>query len=184
MTGQRSYLSDCTFVRHAEPQIRPTVDRSEWVLSAQGREQAIALGQLLGDAATTSSTVVAASAEAKAIETAELLGLGDVMSDDRLGEVAKPWYDNGDDHRAAAQRYLSGQHEAGWEPQASALARFDAALAALPEGPGVVVAHGTILALWFGEQITGFDRSAFWLDLTMPDAWHFEQAARTLTRLT
>lgn len=110
---------------------------------------------------------VVASAEVKAIQTAELLGLGPVHVDDRLGEVAKPWYASSDDHRDAAIEYLSGQHLTGWESQDNALTRF---AAAVDEHP-VIVTHGTVFSLWLSQHVTKLDPVDFWLGLDMPDVY-------------
>lgn len=123
------------------------------------------------------------SAEVKAIETGELLGVGPVTIDARVGEVTKPWYDDFGEHQAATRRYLEGATVPGWEPQGEACARFEAAIeAALTDG-GVLVTHGTVMTLWLGRHIPGFDSFEFWSNLAMPDAYLFDRNGSTLERL-
>ena len=71
----------------------------------------------------------------------------------------------------------------GWEQHTDALARFDAAVADVADAFTVITTHGTVLALWLSTQIADVDPVPFWLDLKMPDAWLFDPAQATVTRL-
>jgi broad specificity phosphatase PhoE len=126
---------------------------------------------------------VVASSEVKAIETAELLALGTVRIDPQLGEVSKPWYESGDDHRADAIKYLAGHDLPRWEQRSNALSRFDAAIADVADDLAAVVTHGTVLSLWMGRRVDGLDPIDFWSGLQMPDAWLFDPtSAPTISR--
>lgn len=172
------------FVRHSQPAIVAGMDRGAWALSLTGRSRAADLGvRLVEHVGSQPARTVLASTEAKAIETGELLALGAVVTDVRLREVSKPWYYEADDHQAAACTYLAGVDLPGWELRAEALGRFDAALAAIEGSQLVVVTHGTILSLWLGTQIEGFDPVPFWLDLEMPDAWNVNPSTNTVERI-
>lgn len=167
------------FVRHSKPEMVAGVAPREWALSPAGQIGAAQLGAGLAD--RFGGAGVFASAEPKAIETAQLLGLGDVTVDERFGEVVKPWYDSAADHDLAVGQYLAGVDHDGWEPQAEALSRFDAAVDSV--GPhAVVTTHGTVLSLWLRQQIDAFDAIEFWRGLEMPDAWLFDLSAGDITR--
>lgn len=171
------------FVRHSQPAISADQERQNWALSAPGQRLAADLGAHMKAVIEGGARPIGvwSSAELKAQETAELLGLGPVTTDERLGEVTKPWYQSADDHQAAVEGYLSGDQHDGWEARADAVARFDAALANIGHRDAVVVTHGTVLALWLGQQIPGFDAVDFWLNLDMPHAYRFDRQAVTVT---
>lgn len=157
---------------------------SEWHLSDVGRRRAALLGAALRNAGMTSAgSGVAVSKEAKAIETGQLLEAGPVHVDDRLGEIAKPWYGSPADHQEAVVNYLSGQDLPGWESRAEALGRFDAALSAVVDEVRTVVTHGTVWTLWLSEQVGSLNPASFWLSLQMPDAYEFDTASSTLQRV-
>jgi broad specificity phosphatase PhoE len=93
--------------------------------------------------------------------------------DERLGETAgaEAW-DGG--HRERAARYVAGEAVAGWEPQANAAARVDAALRDAAGDGAVTVAavsHGRVLTLWLAAVGALPDPAAFWGGLRYPDAW-------------
>lgn len=167
------------FVRHSKPEMVAGTPPRAWVLSSKGRARA----EQLGVGLHSRWGGVFASAEPKAIETAQLLGIGSVTVDERFGEVMKPWYDSAADHEAAVGRYLFGVDHAGWEPSGEAIARFDAAVGSVGED-AVVTTHGTILSLWLSQRVHSFDAMEFWRDLRMPDAWLFDGSARTVTRVS
>lgn len=168
------------FVRHSKPEMVPGLAPRAWVLSAKGRADAERLGAELAE--RFGDAEVFASAEPKAIETAQILGLGEVAVDERFGEVAKPWYDSAAEHGVAVGQYLSGLDHDGWESRATALARFDTAVASLGEH-ALVTTHGTVLSLWLSQRVAHFDAIAFWRGLQMPDAWLFDASVGAVTRV-
>ncbi len=168
------------FVRHSLPVIEPGVSPGRWHLSSEGRARAAELGAALRRAANDiDRTRVVASTETKAVETASMLGCGRVEIDGRAREVAKPWYDNPEDHQADALRYLSGDVLPDWEPQIDALRRFGSAVTAVRDDPAMIVTHGTVLSLWLSREVDGLDPCRFWLQLRMPDAWRFDPGSST-----
>jgi broad specificity phosphatase PhoE len=101
---------------------------------------------------------------------------GEVRIDPRLRETrgGDRWDER---HRELAARYVAGEALPGWEPQAEAVARSDAALrdaAATAAGPVGVVTHGRLLALWLASTAALPDPAAFWDALRYPDAWQIE----------
>lgn len=165
-------MPQIVFVRHAAPTISDDQPPADWPLSATGRESALALSTSLNRRFAGRRVAVVASAETKAIETAELLGQGEVRVEPRFGEVTKPWYEASTDHHHAASRYLRGEDLAGWEHRHEAIARFESALQDVQEfdaDVALVATHGTVLSLWAGRHIEGLDPVAFWLGLKMPD---------------
>lgn len=155
-------------VRHAAAVVSAVASPGEWPLSDDGRFAATELGRRL-DGRLSSPTVVA-SAERKAIETADALGWGEPLVDPRFGEVSKPWYERAEDHRSAAVRYLQGEWLDRWEPRADAIERFGAALMDLGNASRIIATHGTVMSLWL-SSVVDVDPVAFWLDLRFPDAW-------------
>jgi broad specificity phosphatase PhoE len=158
-------------VRHSEP-LRDAATASElWQLSDEGRARCTALAARLAPFAPRR---LVSSPEPKAHETAELiapaLGLA-VELDDRLRETARRtvgWLPR-EELDARIRDLFARPNEIvfGEESAASALARFEAALAKLP-ADSVVVTHGTILSLYVAART---DRNAYelWRSLLLPD---------------
>ena len=170
------------FVRHSKPEIVVGEPANMWALSAVGRQRAEQLGGRLATVLSDASPSVFSSTEAKAEETAALLGLGTVTVDERFDEVQKPWFDEAEDHAAAVSNYLRGHDQPGFEARTQALARFHAAVADASSG-AVIATHGTVLSLYLSQQVSGFDPLSFWLGLEMPDAWQFDRATGEATRI-
>lgn len=175
-----SIVSKLVFVRHSKPLIDPALLRADWSLSPEGRSLSIGLGDRLDLGAGVD---VVASTERKAIETAELLTAGSVRTDERLGEVDKPWYAEAQSHAEAVLAYLSGGRLEDWEPQGHALERFSAVIDESASSDVVVVTHGTVLSLWLGRVLDDFDGPAFWAGLAMPDAYILDTAANRLAHV-
>lgn len=168
-------------VRHARPLVDPTTDPAYWTLSDDGMDAARRLGSRLRESAARAPAVVV-STEPKAIATAESLECGPVRTDERLGEVTRPWFDDDASFRAAVHAYLSGEQQPGWEPWDAATGRFDAAIDAVPDGC-IVVSHGTVMAAWLGMRLEAVDPVAFWRDLAFPDAWHVDLGTEFIQRI-
>ncbi len=172
-----------TYVRHAMPQTDDGADPSTWHLGEEGTRLA---GRLAGRLEVASSTprigALVSSTEPKAIETATAIAAhwkAEVVTDDRLREVTRPWV--GDGYRSVAHRYLRGEVPAGWETHEDVAARTGAAVhaarASAGEGPVVIVSHGLALSVHLGALLGGdFDRDAFWRSLAFPDAWTLDEA--------
>jgi broad specificity phosphatase PhoE len=158
-------------VRHSAPELDPSTPSEEWRLSEDGRRRCRPLAERL---ARYEPRVLLASSEPKARETAELvapaLGL-EVQLSDGLRETERRtvgWLTPEDlDRRIWELFERPGDVVFGEESAAAALARFEAAVAGLPE-PAVVVTHGTVLSLYAAPRI-GRDAYELWGSLELPD---------------
>ena len=158
-------------VRHSAPELDPSAPSEEWRLSEDGRRRCRPLAERL---ARHEPRVLLASSEPKARETAELvapaLGL-DVQVSDGLRETARRtigWLEPEDLDRGIQELFERPREVVfGEESAAAALARFEAAVARLPE-PAVVVTHGTVLSLYAAPRI-GRDVYELWGSLELPD---------------
>jgi broad specificity phosphatase PhoE len=129
---------------------------------------------------------VIASTERKAIETAEALAdARDIAAFEEFREVRKPWFDEADDHRAAAARYLAGEALADWEPLAEAAGRFQAGIDAHRGVEDLVIAtHGIVMSAWLTTVADVPDPFRFWSELRMPDTWEVDLARGRYRRVT
>jgi broad specificity phosphatase PhoE len=156
------------------------VDPRQWELGEEGRRLAGRLAERLEVAPRIGALVT--SSEPKAVQTAAAIAERwpvDVITDDRLCEVERPWVGAG--YRSVAHRYLRGELPEGWEPHDEVAARAAAAVAdatqAAGEEPVVVVSHGLVLAVHLGDRLgDAFDRESFWSCLAFPDAWSLDGA--------
>lgn len=166
-------LRDVIFIRHAEPIVEPDRPPEQWRLSLRGRESAYELGARL---APTGLRRIVTSPERKARATADVLAevLGvNVVSDDRLREVQRPWADV--NFAETVARYLHGDLIDGWEPVEQVVSRLEVFLESRPtEGPIGVVTHGTAMTCLLGPGDL-VKRARYWSELTMPDAWTFSE---------
>ncbi|MDP1821424.1 MAG: histidine phosphatase family protein [Acidimicrobiales bacterium] len=169
-----------TYVRHAMARADDGVDPTLWELGDEGRRLAGRLAERLEVAPRIGALLT--STEPKAQQTAAVIAERwpvDVVADDRLREVERPWIGTG--YRSVAHRYLRGELPDGWEPHPAVAERASAAVAAALEAAGsapvVVVSHGLVLAVHLGDLFGGtFDREAFWSCLAFPDAWTLDDA--------
>jgi broad specificity phosphatase PhoE len=162
-------------VKHSLPTREPGVPAAQWPLSAEGQRRCSPLAAQL--AAYTPATLVS-STEPKAQETTALVAarLGvpwttapDLHEHDRTGVG---WLPAGElDHRVAAFFAHPAELVFGQETAAGALARFQAAVAAVlhdtPEGNVIIVAHGTVITL-FVAACAGVEPFSFWHQLGLP----------------
>ena len=137
-------------VRHSLPALDPSVPPEEWQLSDEGRRRCGALAERL---AAREPAVLLSSTEPKARETARRT-VGWLRPEDLDGGI-----------RALFER--PDEVVFGEESAVSALARFEAAVEALPES-SVVVTHGTVLSLFVAAR-TGRDPYELWRRLELPD---------------
>lgn len=143
----------------------------EWRLSEEGRRRCEPLAERL---ARFEPRALLASTEPKARETAELvapaLGL-EVQLSDGLRETARRtvgWLAPGEIDRGIRELFERPDEVVfGEESAEAALARFDSAVARLPE-PAVVVTHGTVLSIYAAPRI-GRDVYELWSSLELPD---------------
>jgi broad specificity phosphatase PhoE len=158
-------------VRHAAPAVDEHLPAARWPLSGEGRAEALLLAKRLAD---FNIETITTSTELKAIQTGECLAsvLGaEVRSDERLGEVERPWVKTGFEN--AVVRYFHGEQCDGWEPQAVVTKRLTAALDDLRhQFNAVIVTHGTALTTYLATVATIAPES-FWRELRLPDAWAF-----------
>ena len=158
-------------VRHSAPELDPSIPSEEWSLSEEGRQRCGPLAERL---ARYEPRALLASTEPKARETAELvapaLGL-EVQLSDGVRETARRtvgWLAPEDIDRGIRELFeRPGEVVFGEESAEAALARFEAAVAGLPE-PAVVVTHGTVLSLYAAPRI-GRDAYELWNGLELPD---------------
>jgi broad specificity phosphatase PhoE len=162
-------------VRHSLPEMRPAVPTSRWNLSPAGQECCIPLARKLEK---YSPRNVATSVEPKAVQTgsivARFLGIP-VASAPGLQEHERGRMGSGT--RAEFEGLLAtffGQPARlvfGRETAVTTLVRFSKGLHSVldtnPLGNVVVVAHGTVIALWASCWVSA-DPFAFWKRLGMP----------------
>lgn len=153
------------FVRHALPVPNAAVPSELWELADEGRRAAHDLAARLQ---LSPDDLVVASAEVKAQKTAAVLS-DHVVVDPRLGEVRRPWVDNG--YRESAEAWLQGRHVRGWEPMRSVVERMDQAVAEATNrasGSAYLVTHGLSMSAYIGT-VTDLDPLTLWSDLEYPD---------------
>jgi len=160
----------------------PGVLPAKWPLAAGQLDE---IGRTRSALRLGADTVVVASTERKAIETAEAVAGGrDIAPSKEFREVRKPWFDEADAHRAAAARYLAGEVLADWEPLAEAAERFQAGVDAHRGVEELVIAtHGMVMSAWLTTVVELPDPFLFWSGLRMPDAWQVDLVARQCWRL-
>jgi len=168
-------MSHLILVRHSAPEIVPQVPARDWHLSAVGRERCVPLAAAL---APYQPWAIITSLEPKAVETGQIVA-------ERLG-VASTAVAGLHEHdrrrvglldRAAFQAGVAAffaQPDTlvlGQETAAQTRARFTraiaAVLAAYPDVPVAVVAHGTVMTLYLA-QVAGIDPYPFWQRLGLP----------------
>jgi broad specificity phosphatase PhoE len=158
-------------VRHSVPELDLSVPSEEWRLSEEGRRRCGPLAERL---ARHEPRVLLASTEPKVRETAELvaptLGL-EVQLSDGLRETARRtvgWLTPEEIDRGVRELFERPSEVVyGEESAEAALARFEAAVAGLPE-PAVVVTGGTVLSLYAAPRL-GRDAYELWSGLELPD---------------
>jgi broad specificity phosphatase PhoE len=158
-------------VRHSAPEVDPSVPSEEWGLSEEGRRRC---GPLAERVAAYRPELLVSSPEPKARETAELiapsLGL-DVQLRDGLRETARRtvgWLEPEELERGIRALFDRPDEVVyGEESARAALARFEAAVAELPER-AVAVSHGTVISLYVAAK-TGRDPFELWQSFELPD---------------
>jgi broad specificity phosphatase PhoE len=170
-------------VKHAPPEITPSVASPRWVLSDEGRGRCDWLASQLADLGVTQ---LYASLEPKALETAALVGvrLGlevrprrDLHENDRTGLGFGPL----EELRARIRRFFDEPATLvmGRETAEAAGRRFEAAVRALlaeaADRTTAVVAHGTVLTTLVARY-NPIEPFAFWDSLTVPSCVSLDAA--------
>ena len=140
-------------VKHSLPTVAPNVPAPELALSTEGRQRCTALAARLR---AYSLTVIAASDEPKATETAQLLALDhDLREHERR---ASDFYADQEEFHQAVRTLFARPHDHvfGTETAHAALTRFAAAVDRLIvgtlHGDLIVVAHGTAISLFVAAR--------------------------------
>ncbi len=177
-------------VKHSLPEVVPGVPASQWQLGPAGRGRCAALAEHLRPYLPAA---IVASAEPKAAETARLVAgaLGVEWSvQPGLHEHAREsvgWL-RPEAFEASVKALFARPAERvfGEESAAEALARFSAAVsAALAQHPDenvVVVAHGTVIALYCAAA-AGADGFDLWRRLGLPGLVALERPTLRLARV-
>ena len=162
-------------VKHALPMLEPGVPSRAWRLSDTGRAQCVPLADQI---AVYRPVAIAASAEPKATETAQIvahhLGLSveilDALHENDRTDLG--WL-GAEELEVRIARFFAepGRRVMGNETADQAHARFAAAItdvcARHPDGNVVVVAHGTVITL-FVARPAGVAPFPFWKRLGLP----------------
>lgn len=149
-------------VRHAESAADPATPSSTWGLTPAGH---VAAGRLR---LPSGIVRLASGPEPKLRQT--LAPHGSVEIDERFRESDNPdeWLGR-DEFRAAVHDYFRDRPRPGWEPRASVVARF---AAALQDGMAVCTGGRALSAV--AAHLTGEDPWALWQTLTMPQILTFD----------
>jgi broad specificity phosphatase PhoE len=158
-------------VRHSQVAPDPAVPPKQWRLSQAGRDLCLPLAEALR---RHTPEILVSSDEAKAIETASLLGdqlglsvhIASGLDEHRRPYVAKDFLD--------LMRHFfeaPGERVFGEESAAEARDRFtaavDAAVRAHADSTLAIVTHGTVLAL-YAAPLFGFEPYVLWTRMSHP----------------
>lgn len=168
-------MSMLILVKHAMPAREPDVPSRDWHLSDTGRARCIPLAERL---AAYRPTVIAASAEPKATETARIVAaridiplevVADLHENDRTG---LGWLGAAELEARVARFFAEPDRRImGNETADAAHARFAAAVTDIcarhPDGNVVVVAHGTVITLFIARR-NGLAPFPLWKRLGLP----------------
>lgn len=159
-------------IRHASPEIQPSVPAPEWVLSERGQREA---GVLAGTAESWGIEALYASTEPKAQATALILGdplglpVNVVPAFDEL-RIPPDWIPNSDDFNELVRDVLAGETPRGCESAEAAAARFAEGMALVAQGrlPAGVVSHGRVLTAYLSRHYGVSDAFDYWRSIPMP----------------
>ena len=170
-----SFVPYLILVKHALPEIIPTLPANQWHLSEVGRTQCALLADQL---ATYAPAALVSSLEPKALETAHLVAQRmhtSVQIVDGLHEHERsntPWLSSEEFDRAvAAFFHRPAELVLGCETAQQASERFAKTMAEVTsryaEQNVVVFTHGTVLSLYVARA-TGIEPFALWKRLGLP----------------
>ena len=169
-------------VKHSHVDVVPGRPPRTWELSAEGRRRAAVLAERLAD---FGAARVVSSVEPKAIETAEIvaqrLGVPAVIAPGLHEHERETAPFLGAEAFATAIAWLFDEPQKvvfGEESADAAADRFAAAVDALGgDGDEIVVAHGTVIALYV-SRVAGIDPYELWQSLELPSYVVLSQGAR------
>lgn len=177
-------------VKHSLPAIEPAQPSADWQLSAEGLRRCERLAALLAPylpAALICSREPKARATATAL--AERWGLAYAVADglEEQHRRSAPFGSSAEFQQALRELFARPSELVyGEETADAAEARFAAALEdALAQHPGqnlVVVAHGTVIALYLGRR-TDLDGFTLWERLGLPSFAVLDQASHVVEQL-
>lgn len=163
-------------VRHAQTNINPEVNSTQWILSDNGRQAAVSLA---GNAIFEGTEAIYSSLQPKAIETAEIIGDAlklPVGKEEELAELSSVTNGFIDDYAGTVHRLYTGeiQNINGGETLDQALSRFNRAIGVVATRHAradkiVIVSHANVLSL-FSAQYSEMKAIDLHNSITMPDA--------------
>jgi broad specificity phosphatase PhoE len=168
-------MSKLILIKHASPQVDPSMPPEQWHLSEQGKTSCIALAEAVRP---HKPAMIVSSTEVKAIETAELLAASLGLPTETLEDLAE--HDRSNVPHMRSGDFISmmelffrkpTQLVLGRETADAALSRFrsaiDRVLASHPGQDIAVVSHGTVIALLLA---TLADKNGFpiWREMGLP----------------
>ena len=161
-------------IKHAKPEVVPSVPPEQWHLSAQGRDSCASLADAL---AKHEPAIIVSSTESKAVETAQMIA-------QRLNVPHETGQDLFEHDRSNVPHMRSGEFishvelffrqpdelvlglESANEAEARFRAAVDAAVARRTNGNIAIVSHGTVIALFLATDAR--DRFRLWRQLGLP----------------
>lgn len=172
-------------VRHAEPEIDPSLDAAAWPLTSRGEVAARRLATVLSG---LQPGWIITSPERKARETAALIAesLEIPVADDPLlaeqGAGPDEFIHDYRDFRDRVRAHFAQPGEAVFrnETAADAAQRMWVCVDQCRDAGGVpvLVSHGRIMASWLAD-VTGQDAWSIWNDFRMPDLLEVDLRERT-----
>lgn len=159
-------------IRHASPDIQPSVPAPEWTLSDRGQREA---GVLAGTAEAWGLEALYASTEPKARATALIIGdplglpVNVVPSFDEL-RIPHDWIANSDEFNELVRDIFVGDAPRGCESAEAAATRFAEGIALIAQGPlpAGVVSHGRVLTAYLSRHFGVDEPFEFWRSIPMP----------------
>ena len=162
-------------VKHSLPEVEENVPAREWSLSAEGRERAQRLAEILKQ---YHPEVILSSTEPKARETAKILGEGlrlnfEVVDGLNEHDRSNSLYYSKEKFQALVQEFFKKPEALifGTETASEVLKRFRNSVGSILERHQdrtvLIVAHGTVISL-YTSCLTGCDGYLLWQDLGLP----------------
>jgi broad specificity phosphatase PhoE len=162
-------------IRHGVPDVDAAKSPGNWDLAASASAD-VHLLRASGILPPSPSTVWAASAERKALQTAQLLTSSDILIVDDLHETRRTWQPDPNAFQNTMESSFSSPFISaapGWEPFASATQRLRRATIRIVErarsGDVVLVGHGTAWTLLASALTATTPTFELWQTMTQPD---------------
>lgn len=183
LTARKHFI----LVKHSLPEIVEDLPACEWKLSEQGRERARRLAERLKD---FQPEVLVCSSEPKARETAEIVATSHCLELHVLEGLHE--HDRRNVPYQAQAEFQASMREFfqnpdvlvyGKETASQACARFEQAVLSVlgshPHETVVIVAHGTVIAL-FVSRLTGVSGLSLWSELGLPSFIRIDPQSNTI----